>query len=824
MMKFFRGVLHGAGSLFSLLWRSLRACVRGYTCLYRGRSWWVKAILVLVTLFLLVILYALAVMVNLFWLFGKSPSAYDIMHPTNQEASLIYSADGRVLGKYFDENRQSIPFDSISPLFFQALVSTEDERFYEHNGIDFQGLLSAAKDAVGGHARGASTITQQLVKNMFRIRTNTEYGTGVLGRVPGLGIVIMKTKEMIIAVQLEMHNEKDSLLAMYANTVDFGSNAFGINTAARTYFSTSPSQLRVEEAAVLVGLLKATSTYNPRIHPEQSLRRRNVVLDNIYARRHELAKRFGRPAIATKRELDSLKRLPIALNFNVESAYDGQALYFRDAVADYIRENCPGIDPYVDGLKIYTTLDSRMQRYAEEAMGEQMRTVQKNFDSHWNGMGEPWRDEKGKPIPGFIEKIARSTPRYKQLQSRFPSDSDSVAHYMNLPHAVRIFDYDGGHVEHISTMDSIRRMVRFMHAGFVAMEPGTGHVKTYVGDIDFHTWKYDKVKAMRQPGSTFKLFVYATAMKQGWTPADARLTDSYIRMEVYDAKRDTTTIWQPHNADGRFTGVNLPLRSAFAASVNTIAVRLGQEVGIPAVVETARDMGILSPLDPTPSLPLGSSDVTLLEMVNAYGTVAAGGEHVDPVLVTKIVDRQGRTVYSAEPARTRALSPTAAFYMQQLLRAGVTDGGGTSGSLAAAMYLGTFGDRIDYGGKTGTSNNHSDAWFIGVTPALVGGAWVGGEYRSIHFRSGRLGQGSRTALPIFGLFMKRVLSDPALAPTYMKRYGPAPEGIAPSTYRVAPVPIPEENDSLAADSLSPLPADSVSPSAQMTEEEGDGAV
>lgn len=404
-------------------------------------------------------------------------------------------------------------------------------------------------------------------------------------------------------------------------------------------------------------------------------------------------------------------------------------------------------------------------------------------------------------MPMFIENIARETSAYKNLQARYPSEPDSVDYYMNLPHEVHLFDYNGGHTENISTMDSIRYMVKFMHTGFVALEPGTGHVKAYVGDVDFDSWKYDKVRSMRQPGSTFKLFVYATAMKQGWTPSDARLKDSYIRMEVYDAKRDTTTIWQPHNANGHFSNANLPLRSAFAQSVNTIAVKLGQEVGIRNVVATAHDMGIASPLNETPSLPLGSSDVNLLELVSAYGTVANGGVHVDPVLVSKIVDRDGNVVYEAAPVHTRALDERAAFFMQKLLEAGVRDGGGTSQTLGSATYLGRFNGKIDFGGKTGTSNNHSDAWFVGVTPGLVGGAWVGGEYRSIHFRTGKLGQGSRTALPIFGLFMNKVLNDPAFAPRYLKLYKAAPEGVSASMYSYSYVPIAAETDSLQADSL-----------------------
>ena len=769
-----------------LPWRAVCAFFPWYFRLYRGRKWWFKLIVGLVSFILLIMFYVFAVMVNLFWLFGKSPSAYDIMHPKTPEASVIYSADGEVIGKFFDQNRTSVPFDSINPVFFQALIDTEDERFYQHNGIDFQGLVAAGKDAVGGHARGASTITQQLVKNMFRIRT--QYSTGLLGNIPGVDILVKKSKEMIIAVQLEMFNEKNDILTMYANTVDFGSNAFGIKTAAKTYFNTTPGRLKVEEAAVLVGLLKATSTYNPRLHPEAAKKRRNVVLENMYSHGH-----------LTRHACDSLKQLPITLDYSVETAYDGKALYFREAVADYIAENCPDIDPYSDGLKIYTTLDMQMQRYAEQAVNEQMRSLQTTFNNHWKGLGDPWRDAQGNLIPHFIEDIAEKTDFYKYLKGKYPDQPDSVDHYLNRPHRVHLFDYDGGHDAYISTMDSIRYMVRFLHTGFVAMEPATGHVKAYVGDIDFMTWKYDKVKAMRQPGSTFKLFVYATAMKQGLTPSDTR-KDSYIRMEVYDPKADTTRIWQPHNANGYFTNTFLPLRSAFAASVNTIAVNLGQEVGIENVIETAHDMGIESPLANVPSLPLGSSDVNLFEMVSAYGTVANDGVHVSPVLVSRIEDREGNVVYEAHPQREQVLPYRAAFYMQQLLEAGVRDGGGTSQTLGASKYMGRFNGKIDFGGKTGTTNNHSDAWFIGVTPALVGGAWVGGEYRSIHFRSGKLGQGSRTALPVFGLFMNKLLKDTRLASRYLKRYQPKEE-IDPDTYKnryVAPV---DTIDSLSVDSI-----------------------
>lgn len=781
--------------------KALAAAWRWYKGQFAGRPWWRKTLAAIVSFFAFILLYAVAVTCNLFWLFGKSPSISEIRNPKTAMASEMYSADGKLLGKFFNENRSPVPYDSINSVFFQALISTEDERFYDHHGVDVQGLFAALKDATQGRARGASTISQQLVKNMFRVRT--QYSTGLLGKVPGLSILIMKSKEMIIATELELLCTKNEILEMYANTVDFGSNAFGIKTAAKTYFNTTPSQLKPEEAAVLVGLLKATSAYNPKINPKNSLKRRNTVLDNMYAHRKELAEHFPNVAITSKEVCEALKDKPIKLNFSVENAYQGTALYFREAVKDYVREHCPDLDLDRDGLKIYTTLDSRMQRYAEEAVDEQMQNVQRSFDNHWRGLGDPWRDAKGNVIPNFIEDIARRSDAYKMLVARYPNNPDSVRHYMNKPHRVKLFSYgEKGRAkyEEMSTMDSIRYMVKYMHTGFVAMEPQTGYVRAYVGDIDFKTWKYDKVQAMRQPGSTFKLFVYATAMKQGWTPADARITDSYIRMEVYDPAQGKNTIWQPHNANGHFSNANIPLRAAFAQSVNTIAVKLGQEVGIDNVIQTAHDMGITSKLENAPALALGSNDVTLFEMVNAYASVANDGMHVAPVLVTKIVDADGRTVYEAKHEERRALPYRAAFYMQKLLEAGVRDGGGTSQTLGGSAYLGRYGNQLDFGGKTGTSNNHSDAWFIGVTPGLVGGAWVGGEYRSIHFRSGRLGQGSRTALPIFGLFMKKVLEDERLKGKYMLKYPAPKEDIAPSTYQGYFAPPAEEADSLSADS------------------------
>ena len=361
-------------------------------------------------------------------------------------------------------------------------------------------------------------------------------------------------------------------------------------------------------------------------------------------------------------------------------------------------------------------------------------------------------------IPDFIEGIARKQPVYNWLLEKFPSQPDSITYYLNKPHKVKLFDYAKGSIEmNISTMDSIRYMVRFMHCAFVAMEPQTGAVKAWVGDINFDSWKYDKVKAMRQPGSTFKLFVYTEAMNQGLTPCDKR-RDEYITMQVYDKKKHEVVTWTPSNANGSFSGDSMSLKSAFAKSINSVAVRLGQEMGIKRIIETAEKMGIKSPLEDAPSLALGSSDVNLLELTNAYCTIANDGMHHEPVLVTRIEDKDGREVFLGPATSEQAVPYKTAFLVQQLLMGGMREPGGTSQSLWG--YVGDYRD-TDFGGKTGTSNNHSDAWFMGVSPKLVVGAWVGGEYRSIHFRTGALGQGSRTALPICGYFLQSVFRDPA---------------------------------------------------------------
>lgn len=791
--------------LLSRLWRAFTGgwsrFKRWYKSLYIGRPWYVKVLSAIATLIVAFFAYLGAVDMNLLWLFGSSPSTDKVMHPDTVEASLLYSADGELIGKYFDENRTPVPYDSITPVFFDVLIDTEDERFYAHHGIDFQALGAAIKDMVlRGRPRGASTITQQLVKNMFRMRSGKEYTTGLLGYIPGMKIVIAKSKEWILATKIEFFYDKRDILEMYANTVDFGCNAFGIKTASKTYFNTSPSRLNVQQCATLVGLLKATTAYNPRINPKNSLSRRNVVLENLCRQGH-----IGR------HECDSVKSLPIELDFSVETALDGQALYFRQAVADELQGWCKnhGYNLWRDGLKIHTTIDMRMQHMAEQAVLQNMRVVQQRFEEHW-GHEDCWVNDDGQVIEGFVEDKARNTDTYRRLLARYPADLDSVDYYMNVPHRVHLFDYDTDSLTAVmSSMDSIRYMLHFLHTGFIAMEPATGHVKAWVGDVDYKTWKYDKVKAMHQPGSTFKLMVYAAALEKGMSPCTRR-RDCQLDT-VLPGADGALQRWRPTNSNGRFTNAEMTLRQAFAQSVNSVAVRVALDVGIENVANTAVTMGIHSPLDRKPALSLGASDVNLVDLVAAYGTVAADGYHHEPVLMTTIEDRDGKVIYRAEQealGTDRALSYRTAFLLQQMLMAGRTDAGGTSQALNG--YIAAASADTDFGGKTGTSNRHADAWFVGVSPHLVCGAWVGGEYRQIHFRTGALGQGSRTALPIVGTFMRSVFGDPAFK-HYHGRFGPPKQYINPSLYRDCGVLQTEPADTLDSDTadVEPVPVDSV---------------
>ncbi|MEI8085926.1 MAG: transglycosylase domain-containing protein, partial [Paludibacter sp.] len=635
---------------------------------FRGLVWYKKIANVFITSIVLFLIFLFLVDINFLWLFGKSPGIKSISNPSQSEASIIYTSDGKVLGKYFHENRTPVTYDEISPKLIKTLICTEDERFYQHFGIDFQGVFAAIKDMTKGRSRGASTITQQLVKNMYK--TRNMYSTGLFGYIPGLKIVIMKTKEWTTAVKIEIFYTKKEILTMYFNTVDFGSNSFGIHTAAKTFFKTTPAKLNYEQSATLVGLLKATTSYSPTAHPKRSKERRNVVLENLFTHK-----------IITRHECDSLKKIPIELNYSVEQSYDGDALHFRAYLDKYLKDwqEETGFDIYSDGLKIFVTIDSRMQKYAEESLNKQMRSVQRRFFEHWRGQN-PWQDEQHKDIVNFIEDKAKKTKGYAALKLKFDNNADSINKYLNKPHRTKVFDYQHGEKDTtLSIMDSIRYMNHFLHSSFVAMEPETGQVKAWVGDIDFKFWQYDKVaQAKRQPGSTFKLFVYTAAIMNGKSPCDM-LTDKPVTWN-YDEKGSPKS-WSPHNANGNFSGRTISLKHAFGRSINSVAVQLAQEVGIKEIVKYAHLLGIRTPLEEQPSLCLGSSDVSLLELVNSYGTVVNEGVYHDPILVTRIEDKDGNVVYQPKTDQIRVIPYEDAWLVTELLKGGMTEPGATTQAL-----------------------------------------------------------------------------------------------------------------------------------------------
>lgn len=690
-------------------------------------------------------LFIIAINHNFLGLFGNSPTKEQLENPINMEASEIYSDDGMLIGKYFIENRSSVDLENISQAFIQTLIETEDKRFYEHNGVDFKGLFGAFKDALLGNARGASTITQQLVKNLFK--TRTEYSNGLFCKIPGIRTFIIKVKEWKGAMTLEEIYSKEEILEMYVNTVYFGNHSYGIKAAAKSYFNQSADKLNFQQSATLVGILKATTYYNPIRNPENSKKRRNDILVNLH-----------NEGLINEETCDSLCQLPIELQLNNTSDNRGIALYFREAVFNEMQSWCEenGKDLYRDGLKIYTTIDSRMQKYAEEAVKSQMKIVQNNFNLHW-GDKNPWRDENQNELKGFIEDRIKKSPEYKLLSERYNGNTDSIMAVLNRPHRTKVIDYQTGMKDTImSTIDSLKYTLRFLHCGFVVMEPQTGKVKAWVGDVDFNYWQYDKVVAKRQPGSTFKLFIYTEAIRKGLCSCDTRV-DSAINWSIKE--EDEIKIWMPQNANRTFSDEEITLKSAFARSINSVAVQLTREYSPDSIVQLAQSMGIKSNLRPIPSIGLGAEDVSLLEMVTAYSTIVDEGEKHSPILVTRIEDRNGNILYENHGESEKVLDYETAFIMRDMLQEGLRDEHGTSQRLKKYPIF----KNTEYGGKTGTSSNYSDAWYMGISPKLVGGVWVGGEYRSIHFRDGAHGQGSQTALPIFGDFMSRVMRDKNLA-------------------------------------------------------------
>ncbi len=687
-------------------------------------------------------IYIYAVSINFLNLFGELPNLRTLENPKSELASELYSSDDVLLGKYFRENRTPVDYEELPENLINALRATEDIRFEEHSGIDPQAMGRVATSILLGQSKGGgSTLTQQVAKNLFNTRSE-ELNGGLLNDIPGVRTLIHKTKEWIMAIKLERSYTKREIMTMYLNTVDFGSNAFGIKVAAKTFFNKDPQNLAVSESAVLVGLLKAPTYYSPKANPQNSKRRRNTVLSQMV--------KYG---FLPETEFNTLKDKEIKLDYRVESQNIGMAPYFRTEAGKVLQKWCRenGYDLYADGLKVYTTLDSRMQKYAEQAVAAHMADRQKAFFEHWKGRN-PWVDRSMKEIKDFPEQAIKRTERYRRLVARFENNTDSINYYLNKKIPMTVFTWNGNKEMMMSPMDSLKYYKHFLQAGFMAMEPQTGHIKAWVGGINYEHFKYDHVKqAARQPGSTFKPFLYTTAIENGYYPCYEAI-DTKVCVPLPDGN-----MWCPNNATNVYSGRKYTLRKALAESVNSISAFLVNKLGAETLVATAKRMGITTPLDPTPALALGTSDVTLFDMVGAYGTFVNGGTWTEPNFITRIEDKHGNVLAEFEPRKVEALSEETAYIMEYMLRA-TTEPGGT------AYYGLRFrnGLKNEIGAKTGTTQNYSDAWFMGFTPDLVCGTWVGGEDRSIHFRTLALGQGGKLAMPIYGAFMQKVYADKSL--------------------------------------------------------------
>ena len=691
-------------------------------------------------------------------------------NPESELASELISEDNVVIGKYFLENRTLVEYKELPESIVNALLATEDVRFTKHSGIDARGLVRSAIGVLTFQQGkgGASTLTQQVAKNLFD--TRTQKYKGLLSYVPVIKLFIVKTKEWITAIKLERNYTKQEIVEMYLNTVSFGNNAFGIKSAAKIYFNKSLNQLSTQQAALLVGMLQNPTQFNPRNKPENAIRRRNVVLS-------QMAK-YG---FLEQEKSIALQEKPLDLNFKVDDHNTNLAPYLTATIQPDIektidelnlsRNEEDQLNINTSGLRIFTTINSKMQAYAEEAIHEHMMDQQEKFEKYW-GKRNPWVNEEGKEIPNFIFNVAKRTQRYQELKSVYGDDMQAINKEMNTRVKMRVFTWNGEKDTLMTPIDSIKYYKRFLNTGFMAMSPKNGHVKAWVGGIDFRYFKYDHVRqGQRQPGSTFKPFIYATAIiNNSFSPCDT-VRDEPITFGEEDG---LTTDWTPKNAEGSYSYQNMTLRRAMGRSVNSIAAYLIKKTGPEKVIRTAQEMGITSKLNAVPSLCLGSSDVSLYEMVGAYGAFVNQGAYTEPIIITRIEDKHGNILIEKHTKVHDGIGPEVAYKMLHMLKGGLQEPGGTSQALN--NYKFTKGN--DVGGKTGTTSNYSDAWYMGVTNELVAGIWVGGDDRSIHFRSLALGQGSKQAMPAYAKFMEKAFADPELG--LKKSAFAKPEGVSVS--------------------------------------------
>lgn len=689
-------------------------------------------------------LYLYCVSIDLLGLFGGMPGIHEVENPENDLSSEIISADGVSLGRYFRYNRSQVTFNDLSDDLVNTLLLSEDHRFYNHSGLDFEAYLRVAYGLLTFNpSGGGSTITQQLAKNLYTRNPDKSLdGTlAGLGRYPRR--FIQKSKEWIISVTLEKNFTKEEIIALYLNTAEFSNNTYGIKVASETYFNKGPDSLNLQESALLVGMLQNPTFYNPVRKPENALRKRNEVLYKIYRRGYKLTSRA---------QYDSAASQPLGLQFRILNQNEGLATYFRTVLGNYLLNytRARGIDLYNSGLKIYTTIDSKLQRYAEQSVAEHMKAYQALFDSEWKARkGNPWLDDEGREIPDFLQTRIRQTDAYKKLVARYGEKHDSVRILLRQKKPMTVFTWNGERDTLFSSMDSLNYYKRFLRTGMMVMNPHSGEIKAWVGGINHKYFKFDQVRqGSRQPGSTFKPFVYGLAMESGYSPC-LKLRDISPQFKVPGGT------WWPPNADGsRGTGEEMNLRQAMSRSVNSITAQVMQALGPENVVEFARRVGISSKLDAVPSLCLGVSDVTLFEMVAAYSTFVNLGIYTEPQFITRIEDKNGNVIESRVPKTRQAINEQTAYKMVYMLMGGIEETGGTSRGLSRELKIDN-----EIGGKTGTTNNASDGWYIGITHNLVTGVWVGGDERAIRFPSWDFGQGSRSARPIWDKFMTKVYAD-----------------------------------------------------------------
>jgi penicillin-binding protein 1A len=680
-------------------------------------------------------------MISLGWL-GFMPSFNDLENPQTNLATEVYSADGELLGKYYLENRSPCKFEELSPNLVNALIATEDARYYKHSGVDARALGRVLFGvATGIRQGGGSTITQQLAKNLFPRDPDAS----------SFKKVLTKLKEWVIASKLEREYSKNEIIAMYFNTVDFGSNSMGIKSAAATFFGKLPADLSYQESALLVGMLKAPTQYSPRKNPNASLNRRNTVLAQL-----------EKYDYLTKNQCDSIQKIPIDISkYKMQNHATGSATYFREYLRQYLAEWCRNnpkpdgslYDIYKDGLKIYTTIDSRMQRYAEEAVREHIcNYLQPMFFQHIKGTSNPpFYNLSAEETERILVSAMKKSERYELMKDAGASDAE-IRRVFNIKVKMKILTWDRGMVDTLMTpMDSIRYVKSFLQCGMMAMDVQTGFVKAYVGGVDYQYFQYDHVKlSKRQVGSTFKPYVYAVAMQSGEYSPCTMVPNVPVTFKLPEGNT-----WTPRNSGDYKEGQMISLSEALANSINYISAYLMKQFGPQAVIQQVRSMGITSEIPAVPSIAVGACELSLYEQVGAINCFPNQGVFVEPSFITKICDNNGNVIYTYIPKTNEALDQITAFKTVRLMQGVVQHGTG-------ARLGGQYKINFPMGGKTGTTDNQSDGWFVGYTPMITCGVWVGCEDRAAHFRSTALGQGARTAMPVFALFMQKCYADKEL--------------------------------------------------------------